>query len=212
MALSMKKFNCDSFQMTIEFDEAQFKKKEFVLDVKPKTNKQNAFIYYYGSKLKSRKEHAHLFIGLDGKDSILRLNYHQSPAEVEDTRKPYLEDMANWISGFFEEKTLKAGVVAVFEYTKQYESLVQIGYPLLIGSSLYKDAKIIGHDIDLPDNSLVDRASIMADDKLLRIFLFGLNDIDLYGFNLHLEIEKFSKFANALVKKEGEDERSSRKS
>lgn len=211
MTLSMKKLNCDMYQIVIIFDEEQFRKKEFFLDVKPKTRKQNVFLYDYGSKIKSRKEHAHLFLGLDGKESSLRLTYHQSSEEVEDTREPYLENVAGWIGGFLEVKEVKARVVAAFEYTKRYKPLIQLNYPLLVGSDLYKDAKIVGHDIDFPDSSSIDRANIAVDEKTCRILLFGRSELDLSKFNVHLEIEKTSKFANALVKIEGKDESSERK-
>lgn len=192
------------YQLTIEFDEKNFRKKEFILDVKPKVKKQDAFVFHYGSKNKTRKEHAHLFLGLDGEDSVLRLSYHQGKTEIEDVREPYLEDVVKWFSGFLEEKSIKAFVVGIFEYDKQYKSLIQIDYPLLIGNELYNDTKIVGHDIEFPDNALISRGSITSNESGLRIFLFAKNVIDLSKFDFYLEIEKLSEFANALVKKQGE--------
>jgi hypothetical protein len=204
MALSMKNLNCDMYQMSIEFNEAQFKKKEFILDINPKNKKQTAFVFHYGSKNKSRKEHAHFFLGFDGEDSILRMSYHPGAADKEDVRAPYLEDASKWLAEFFEEKNLKVTIVVVFEYGKQYKSLIQINYPLFIGNDLYNDTKIIGHDIDFPDESIIDRASITSNKDILRIFLFSRADMDLSKFNFHSEIEKLSKYATALVKRQGE--------
>lgn len=136
------------------------------------------------------------------------MTYHQSKEQIEDTREPYLEDVTNWIAGFLRSPEVKARVVAVFEYTKPFTPLIQLNYPMLVGSDLYKDAKIVGHDIDFPNGSPIDRANIAVDEEMCRMLLFGRNNFDLFKFDIHSEIEKVSKFANALVLKGNKNESS----
>ena len=204
--LTMKQLNCDMFQISIEFDVKDFKKKEFVADVKPKS-RQNDFLYHFGSKNKKRSEHAHFYIHFDGKDSFFRLSYHQGKANIEDVRPPYFEDVANWLGQFFKEKILIANFTIVFEYSKEYESLIPLNYPVVgVKSDLFKGTTVVGYDIKFPVDSPFDQISISKSDSgILRVFLFTKVRIDLSEFEIHKSIETVSKYTKALIVKRGDN-------
>lgn len=98
--------------------------------------------------------------------------------------------------------------MAVYKFSRQYESVIQLNYPLLIGNDLFKGATISGHEIDFPFESIIDKAVMSTNKDSLLIFLYARVEIDLASFGFYESIENLSKYTNALVKKkEGKNER-----
>lgn len=202
MASTLKKLHCDYCRLSSSFNREEFNFKDFLLDVGGK--KQKRYYFSFGHKISTRKEHAHLFLNFEEEEPRLRLEYSTGKSETDDTRQPYFEDAAPWIGSFFKgDEPLVADLMAVYEYDKSYESLVQLDYPLLISSDYYEGAKITGHDIIFPTSSMIDRATIAAiAGGGIRIFLYTHAVIRLERLDIYRTIEKLGTFANALVIKD----------
>jgi hypothetical protein len=199
MASGMKSVNCETLDLIIHFDEKQFKKKEFLLDVKPPKKTENSLSYSYGSKTKA--EHAHLHIYFDGSDSRLRLIYHQGKSEYPDVREPYIEGVAKWIDSFFTEKELEIQMSIVFKYGKQYEPAIQLHYPLLVPSKLFEGVTVSGYEIDFPEESFLYKAIISASKESILVILNTKMIVELSDFDFHRAVTVFSQYPIKLVKK-----------
>jgi hypothetical protein len=211
MPKSMKQLNCDYLQMTIGFDEKEFKRKEFLLETKLKPKDLKGITTTIGSKNNKKKEHAHLFLSLNGEKSLLRLEFIPDVFGAKEIEEPYLEDITKWLAGFFKDKVV-ADIMVVFKYNRQYESEIQLHYPLLLKSPLFEGVKITGHELAFPPDSYLHRGTISSNGKELIVLLFAKFKLDLSDFEYHQVIEAFSKYSNSLVKKkEGENEENKRK-
>lgn len=205
MTLSMKKLNCDIFQITIEFNEKIFKSKEFLAEFELKRKKHFAFVTTFGSKYKSKNEHAHIYLDLDGEGSELRIGFHSGKVETEKDNDRFIEDMSEWLGGFFRAEDLDCEITSFFLYGKKFESQLPLNYPLLIKNEYLKGTNIVGYDINFPEESLLSRANVVNVKKGLLVLMIGETKINLPTFDYLSEIANFSKYANALVKeKEGE--------
>lgn len=197
----MKQLNCDFLQLTIRFDEKKFKRKELSHEAELKGKKNSGFTALVGSRTKTRKEHAHVYLYFDGEDSILKLDFvPESHTGNKDTDEPYIETIGEWFAKFFYEDVI-ADVMVVFKYTDNYESVMPIHYPLLIKNGLLKGAEIAGYEIAFPTESLISRASISSNEKTLLVILNAKFKLDLSDFEVHDAIERFSVYAKALVEK-----------
>lgn len=205
MALSMKNLNCEMFDMTFQFDEKQFKRKEFVLDVKTKNKKEDDFFYFYGSKNKSRKEHAHLHLVLKKQESYLKLVYHTGETQSPDVREPYLEDVTKWIANFFTENELSAFITVVYKFNQQYKPTIALRYPLPVDNDLFKSALISGYEIDFPKESILHKAIISTSPKSTLVILNTKVQINLSEFDFYKTMGAFSQFPSALVQKREKD-------
>lgn len=205
MALSMEKFNCEYFSLIVRFNERNFKKKDFLEDTKPKDKDTSSNLYHYGSKTNGGKDHAHLVLSLNGKDSLLHITYHQGETPEEDVREPYLEDCTKWISGFFKKTTLPIDYTVAFRYDKTYESIVPLEFPLLATDKRLKGVSVYGYQLEFPKESLIDTAFISAKrgNKLV-VLSAELKKWDLLERDFYSNLEEFSHFAKALVNKRGQ--------
>lgn len=204
MSLSMEKFNCEYFSIVIKFNERNFKKKEFLEDTKPKDKDMKGIVYHYGSKTNGGKDHSHLELFLDGKDSLLRITYHQGKTPSEDIREPYLEDCTKWISSFFKKKTLALDYTIAFRYDKTYESIVPLEFPLLTTDKRLKGVSVYGYQLEFPKESLIDTAFISAKKGTKLVVLSAeIKKWDLLERDFYSNLEEFSHFAKALVSKKG---------
>jgi hypothetical protein len=204
MASSMKQFNCEYFSIIVKFNERDFKKKDFLEDTKPKDKDIKINVYHYGSKTNGGKDHAHLELFLDGKNSLLRITYHQGETPEEDVREPYLEDCTKWISGFFKKQTLAIDYTGVFRYDKTYDSIVPLEFPLLSTEKKLKGVSVYGYQLEFPKDSLIDNAYISAQkgNKLI-VLTTVMKKWHLLGQDFYSNLEEFSNFAKALVIKKG---------
>ena len=202
MALSMEKFNCEQFSLTVRFNERDFNKKHFLDDTKPEDRDVKFSVYNYGSKTNAGKDHSHLELFLDKKDSFLRIVFHQGKSPSEDVREPFMEDCTKWIAGFFKKKTLSVDYTGVFRYGKDYESIVPLQYPLLSSNKSLKDAMVSGYQIEFPKESLIDAAFVSAK-KLSKLVILSteVKNFDLLERDFYSNLEEFSQFAKAFVNK-----------
>ena len=204
MALSMERFNCEYFSIVVKFNERNFKKKDFLEDTKPKDKDIKGVVCHYGSKTNGGKDHAHLELFLDGKNSLLRITYHQGETPEKDVREPYLEDCTKWISGFFKNKNLLADYTIAFRYDKDYEPIVPLEFPLLATDKRLKGVSVYGYQLEFPKESLIDTAFISAKkgNKLV-VLSAELKKWDLLERDFYSNLEEFNHFAKAFVNKKG---------
>jgi len=205
MALSaMKRLHCEQFRLRVEFDEKDFKRSVFMREVVEKDRDGSAFSFTYPSK--TSDEHAHAHISLDEGVSTLNLNYVANRMLHEEMdEEPYMEDAATYLVKFFKRTRLKGEASLIFEYGKEFKSVLQLDYPILGAGDVFNGSRVIGHDIIFPEESFVNAVSISSlASKGVLLFLFGTIDVDLKRFNLYSQIERFSKFNEQLVRrKEG---------
>jgi hypothetical protein len=206
MATNMKKLNCLFLKIAIEFKEDEFKKEAFILDVgaTEKEADDNAFSWSYGSKLKTKNEHGHLFIRFDGDQSVVSISFNQGKNHDDDVREPYIENLMNWIGSFFANPLKDVSVTVLFEYDTKYEPLIKLNYPLLIDNPFLDGAKVTGYDIYIPSGSTNYRLHLMSKEDEIGIFYSGDEKIDLLKFNYIQYLTQNSQFANSLVKIKGE--------
>ncbi len=208
MALSMKKFNCEQFTLTIRFNESTFKKKDFLDDIKPKDKDIKHTFFFYGSKIqedKEDKDHSHLELYLNKKNSFLRIIYHQGESPSEDVREPYMEDCSKWIAQFFKRKNLATDYTVVFRYDENYEAIVPLQYPLLTSNKNLKAVTVSGYQIEFPKEALIDTAFISSkkEEKLIMLST-EIKNFELLERNFYSNLEEFSRFAEAFVNEKGE--------
>jgi hypothetical protein len=196
----MKQLNCDFFQMMIEFDVKNFKRKEFGDEAGIKLRKKATFTANIGSRNKKFKEHAHITLGFNDEKGILKLEFIPQGLEGEDTQEPYLDNIGKWFAKFFKDEVI-ADMWVVFKYNRTYESLVPLEYPVLSKHELLKGAEIAGYEITFPPESHIHRASISSREKALLLFLDAKFKLNLDEFEFHQAIQGFSPFAESLVRK-----------
>ena len=204
MALNMEKLNCDMFQVIIEFEEKNFKKKDFFADVKADKG-EKFFVYHYGTKNFNNEEHAHLVLDLDGEDSTARLTYHKGKSEIEDKREPHLEDFARWLGGFFKKKNLPAKVTSVYVFPKTIFNVnVPLGFPVMVKDNLLRDVTVSGYELGFPEKSEIKNMIVSEKSEVFLTVLNASIVTALTEFEVYTEIEKFSKYAEPFISKEGE--------
>ena len=202
MVQSMEKFNCDMFQVTIEFDEKQFKAKEFILDVKADEN-EKFFIYNFGTKNTEIKEHAHLIPDLDGEDSSAKFTYHKGENKEGDAREPYLEDFAQWLGSFFENKDLTADVMAIYFFSKKkFKPALELGYPVPITDEALQNVMVSGYELKFPEESEIKRMIVSEKTEFILSVLNASIASDLTKFEIYSEIEKFARYSQPFVVEE----------
>lgn len=208
MTLNMKNLNCVRFILAIQFDEKNFRKKEFLQDIGKKTLKREELIgFSYGSKNKRKKEHSHILLSLNKKESSLKLVYHLGKSEDEDVREPYMEESPQWIASFLNQEEFDAEVSTAFRYSNEFESQLKLQYPLyplLLENKLYENALLSGHQIEFSDDSLVERIFLSAIKDTIAVVVNGSISIKLPELNTYKEIKRFSEYARSLVKKKEE--------
>ena len=201
MANNMKNFNCDMIQFAVSFNEKDFKKKEFLDDIEETEKESEDFALFssFGSKFKTKKEHAHVLLNFDDDDEcLLKFGFHLGENNNDNTEH-YIEDIANWLGSFFYKEKVVAEITSIFVFENNFESRVQLDYPLLIESDLFQNSRVIGYDIDFPDESSMNRASISQVGKRLLVMLFGNSEIDFSSFNYLSEIKKLGSYTEALI-------------
>jgi hypothetical protein len=169
MALSMQNLNCEMFEIVIPFDEKQFNKNEFKVSRKCKDKSHKFFVSHHNSQSIRKKEHAHLAIILDKKESQLRAIFLEDRIEEGDDETPLsnvsLEDCVKEVSPFFKKDEFEAGLQAVFRFDKDFEPIIKIRYPLLVESKLLQNATISGHEIEFSNNSMTGKFLITVNEK-----------------------------------------------
>lgn len=201
MALNMKKLNCDMFQATIEFDEKQFNKKDFLEDVKA-DKKEKFFVYNYGTKNKDNEEHAHLVLDLDGKDSSARLTYHTGQNANEDDREPYLENFAQWLGRFFKKKKLTVEISIICVFSKDdFDVTIPLGFPVMVKDNLMKGVKVSGYELDFPDKSEIKRMIVSEKSNVFLSVLNASISTNFTEFEIYSQMEKFSEYAEPFINK-----------
>lgn len=204
MALNMKELHCVMFQFTMKFDAKQFKAEEFRKLAKCKDDDHQFFVLHFNSKYKTKKEHAHLEIAIDGKDSYLEMSFHPSKLSDEDgdleLNEMPIEDVFSELAHLFTESEFDARVISQFNYNENYESLLQINYPVLVKDKRLNKALVSGHEISLSDVK-VKSALISSSGNGLNVILGGKITIVPTTFNYHNEIKHFAEFAEAFVTK-----------
>lgn len=199
MALTMEKLNCEMFDLTIQFDEKDFKKKEFKKEVGCKKKDHNIFSASFRNK--KGTEHAHAEIRFNKDKSRFQLVAHQG--EVEGEIEPddvLLEDAIKIYNEFFTNKTAQATLTALFQYDEQFEPLLKLRYPLLLESELLGNAVVTGHIIEFPDNSKVDRIVITKTEGHLIVFITVSFSIDMSKYKLYSGITEAKKYILELVR------------
>lgn len=204
MALSMNKLNCQLFEMTIQFDEKNFKRDEFKLEAECDVESHNAFAFHYNSKSQSKKEHAHVDIYLSGEDSELKVRFHASRIEkgLESEDNIYSENCVKNISKFFNEDTFEARTTTVFDFDKKaYNSLIKLNYPLLLESKLLDNTTVSGHTISFPPESNISRIYLSNDEDTIAILVSARLKVVLSSFNHYPNITELEKYAQELLEK-----------
>ena len=206
MSLNMAKLNCDMFQVTVEFDEKQIKKKDLFADIgADKADK--FFVYHYGTKNADIEEHAHLILDLDGKDSTARLTYHKGNAEIEDVREPHLEDFAKWLGAFFKKKNLPAKVTAIYVFPKtDFSVAIPLGFPVMVKDKLLKGVTVSGYELNFPEKSEIKHMIISEKSEIFLAVLNASVVTNLAEFEIYTEIEKYSKYGEPFLDKKVNDE------
>ena len=206
MVQSMEKFNCDMFQITIEFNEEQFKVKEFISDIKEDED-DKFFVYHFGTKNNEIKEHAHLVLDLDGKDSSAKFTYHTGDnKEEKDSREPYFEDFAQWLGGFFENKEVTADITAIYLFSKKdFKPVLELNHPIPITNEVLQDVTVSGYELKFPKESEIKRMIVSEKTEFILSVLNASTTTDLTKFDIYSEIEKFGKYSQPFVEKEASD-------
>jgi hypothetical protein len=200
----MEDFNCRNFEILVRFNERDFKKKDFLADIKPK-GKTDFFLFHYGSKTKENKNHAHLEFFFDKKDSFFKMTFHQGESPAEDVREPYLEDAIKWLGGFFKKEVVSAEIKVAFSYGDEYESIVLLQYPLQISNRYLQGVNVAGFRIVFPEESLPDSGFITPIKDVILVGLFtDVKKLNLTEFDFYSNVEGFSRYASAFVMKKGE--------
>lgn len=205
MVMSLENLNCDLFQIDIDFNENQFDRKKFYLDI-TKNDKEidrelGFFVYHYGAKNTGNEEHAHLVLDLDKKDSSLRLSFHKGKHEVEDVREPYLENVTNWLGSFFKKgEVLEAKINAIFYYSaKNFNPTLQLGFRVQNNDELLKDVIVSGYQMRFPEDSEVDMMMVSVNEKFTLAMLHAHTTTDLISLDIYSEIKRFSAYATLFV-------------
>lgn len=212
MAQNMKKFYCDTFQITVEFKEKDLKKEELfeeigIVEDDVDTESQGLLFAIFNSKYKTKKEHAHVMFRFNGDDSELRIGFHPGAGETDDddddgTR--YVEDLGNWLSKYFVNDILDADIMGLFEFGEKFKPGVRLNYPLLIDNTMLHEAKVVGYDLEFSDDAFISRANLSQIGDRCLVLLLGNVELNLPKFKYLAEIKRFNKYANAFVIKKEE--------
>lgn len=203
----MKNLNCEMYEFTVRFDEANFNKEQFKKDFGCEDETHNAFDSHYYNKGKRKIDHAHLEVKVDGEDSRFEATFHAGKFEsnlIEPDETP-LEDAVKKFSGYLDVLEYTATVTAIFRFDDTFEPLLQLDYPLLVGSKDLRNAVVSGHEIlfDI-DESRGGRAFIAIRRDSIAVILNIVKNLNLASFDVYAEIEDVSKYTKVLVKKEEE--------
>lgn len=202
MAVNMEKFNCGLFEIKIEFDEKQFQKKNFILDVKPDNEEDVFFHYHFGSKNKRVTDLAILDLIFDGKTSSLRLVFTPAKDASKDNQEPYLEDVTQWLAGFFNTKDFQASISAIYDYKNDFEPIVNLDFPLLIKNELYSGVNVAGLVLNFPKESEVKNIYLISVNQEEALAMLSAKPkIDLLNFDFYETVKKYSTFTSGFFEK-----------
>jgi hypothetical protein len=202
MALGMEKFNCDMFQITVEFDEKQFNTKAFMSDVKADKD-ERFFVYHFGAKNKRIKDHAHLVVDLDGKESSVKLTFHKGKGKITDACAPYVEDFAQWLGSFFKKKSVTADITAMYVYpTDSFTSTIAFGFPILINDKMLQDVTVSGYELNFPEKTGIRKMIVSEKEAHVFTFISASVTTDLTTFEIYDEIRRFESYTQPFVDKE----------
>jgi hypothetical protein len=204
MAQTMKRLNCNSFQLFITFDEKDFYKSKYKKEMGCLDKTHKFFVSHHTSKSKNKDEHSHIEVTFDKKDSQLILILHIG--ELEDIPNTLvsdvpLEDCIQWFSAFFKKQDYFVACSAIFRFNDKFEPSIKLNYPLLTEGELLQDAKVCGYEIEFSNDSLRGRFifSLNRNGTISALINAGTN-ITLNNFQYHSEIEQLSKYITPLLR------------
>lgn len=203
MPLNLKSTKCARFSLVCRFNEKSFRKSAFVRDTGSKINARDKIsTWTYGSDNARVSEHAHLMLVLDGEDSFAHITYHPGKSETPDVRPPYLEEFPQWLATFFKVPKLKIELSAAFQYDGTYESVLQLRYPILVSDELFKDALLVGHQIEFPSSPTgIERIFLSSVEKETYVVVNGESEIGLSTSDFKTALKRLSIYSKTLVRK-----------
>lgn len=212
-APSMKNFSCESFELTVEFDEKDFNKEEFLRMIYADSEqepdldvfKTGYFIAHCNSKGKRKRDHAHVEFKVREENSEIEMDVH--PGKIEEgleVAEIPIEDYFADMSQFFINQPSVVSILASFKFGDEYEPLIRLGYPLLIGSSILKEGTVTGHAIEFSPESPIDRLFITESSGTVSALLSSTVEIKMSEIEPYRIMEQFSDYAHGLFLKKGD--------
>lgn len=131
--MATDQYNWHLFKIRFRIPADQFDKEALVNDVKDNAP-QDLDIggWSFGSTSEPGKQHADMMVDFRRKKYVrITITYHRTDFEVEDHRPPFMEDCAQWLSGFINEASLPAEMDVSYVFESGYSSVVSLPFPLL---------------------------------------------------------------------------------
>lgn len=199
-------YNWHLFRIRFRIPAEQFDKEGLANDAKDNAP-QDPYIWgwSFGSTNEPGKQHADMMVDFRRNKYVrVTITYHRTDFEVEDCNPPYMEDCAQWLSGFIKEVKLPVDLDASYVFENGYSSVVSLPFPLLgvLPDREFEGASITGLAVRLSNDH---RITIDRSDDSIYLRVNMKDTIDLKEFQLEPSLENLSSIVNKLIKKTGTD-------
>jgi hypothetical protein len=189
----MEDFHCDhldfSFRVKAEdVDRAALLKETGLLD-----EEDLRIALVFASKENPDKEHSHIDLRFRPDNQVrIQIAYHNSPGDTEDTRPPYMEECAKWLSGFVRQAEVEAYLNASYVFGAEFSPRVSLQFPLVSSEDFLKGSLVEGIALKLPEGRVIENAFIQSSEDVTGLSIYRQLQVNLKDFDLYAELESLS--------------------
>jgi len=183
--MSMNEFNCELLEISFRVPNEKFDKEAFLEITKVADKSKLAYVLSFGSTEKPKEQHAHMYVDFRGKDNVrLRITYHNFGGDEEDTSAPYMEDCAQWLSGFIKEEEISAEINAGYDFDESFSLVIALPFPLLTAKEDLAGSQVTGIRIQLPRRMNIKTAILQRGKDETSLYLDTKIKLKLKEFDL----------------------------
>lgn len=210
--MNMQDFHCEMLELSFWFSSEDMDEGAFLKAVGIESKEEHvdedgdlAVALNFAPRKEDTNYHAHMRIWFfnDGQNRI-DISYHDSRAEEEpDSKPPSVEDLMQWLGGFFRVDKIKARRSCSYTFGKTFSPVVSLPFPLVSSEKALAGSLVTGLSILFPKET-PETATIQTtpNDEIV-LFFTTSSELNFRDFDLLKELQKLADSVNTLVRQEG---------
>lgn len=198
----LKDYHCHTFELDCLIPRKAFNREAFLADIHDiSPMESNNYGWAFGSRDNPGKQHADMMVRFNEDSVHVLVVYHVTGRTPTDERPPYMEDCANWLSGFVDasDVTVQQIVLYLFEH---HSPVINLPFPLLsiMEGSLLEGAQVTGVAVRFAGKEEPRRITIDRHEDAVFISLCGQTKLDLRCFSVEAELDKLAPLVKTFVR------------
>lgn len=206
VAMSMEAFHCETFEVRMRFDSHEMNIEGFLeslsergISAEPDADGDRDVSLTFPGGEEGSPYHGHLTVQIWNSGSAnAELSYHSGDTEKGAESPLTVDDCAKWFGSFFHE-AVTAHLHVDYGFDKTFTAVVTLPFPLVTSEKHLAGAMVSGLALTIPNETKIPIIQ-RVNDKIY-LFLRETIQVDLSKFSFLSELERFSGFVDALIKK-----------